>query len=438
MAAKKSFKALREDQNKLLPTHPSDAGKQVPDKWADRKATSEQDKSKSLLPTHSSDASAEVPDSLEGKVGKRAVKPSQDGQAIAWAAGKHGNAEAAQLPESEDKEDWDKEEVKEEEEKDEDKEVKEHDEKGEEEEELKEGDDWEEDLDKMDEEVEDELKKDEVKEEDEKDEDKEEVKEDEDKDADKSEDDEDEELKEHLAALTAGDFLSEDTKGRVKTIFETAVRSSVQKKLSGERKKLQEAFSKVSKRKIRKMHENMAERINSYLDYIVEEWLKENSVAVEAGLRTELAEEFMSKLKNLLEDHFVEVPESKKDLLGEQAEKIEALEKELNDEINKNVDLSKKINEGEKEALVTSLCEGLTALEAEKFKKLIVAVDFSSKEQYGKKLQIIKESYFGIKSKAGDVAGALVEEGGIEAQKSGQINDEMDHYAVAISQSLKK
>ena len=404
------------------------------------------------LPTHASDASAETPDSLEGKVGKRPVKAAQDGKAIADAAGKHGNAQGVELPEEDEKE-------KEGEDLEEghaenlpthpsdaSNEVPDH--LKNEEEEKDEDDSWSEEedkeldkeLDKLGEDAEAELEKDEVKEEDEKDEDKKEVAESEDEDKEKSDEDDDKELdvKEHLSVLTA-DFLSEENKLKVTTLFEAAVAATVEKRVAREKKKLQEAFSTVSKRKVGSLYKKLVGRVDAYLDYIVEEWLKDNELAIDNGLRSEISESFIGKLKGLLEDHFVEVPESKRDVLAEQASKIAELEKELNAEINKSVELSKKVQESEKEAIATSLCEGLTALDAAKFKKLIAKVDFSEKKDYSKKLEIIKESYFGKESAgATDINSSTVEEGGIEAQSSAAHADEMDVFAAAISASVKK
>lgn len=401
--ANKSFKKLREDASALakkhLPTHASDAAAELPEKLP-AKESSESDKSKSLLPTHASDAAAEVPDSLEGKVGKRAVKPELDGQAVADKSGKHGNAEGKELPEAEDKEDEEKDEL---------------------EEDLK---DLESNIDAA------------LSEEDEKEEEKEEGKE-EKKEGDKEEK-KDKDLEEHLAALTSGETLSEEFIKKAETIFEAAVKARVEKKVSIERSRLREAYKKVSRETIKNIHEKLVNQVNDYLDHIVESWLKDNELAVETGLKAEIAEQFMLSLRDLLKEHFVEVPESKKDLVKEQAETIAQLQKELNDEVKAAVELKKKLGEAAKEEVIKTLCEGLTALDAEKFRSLIKSISFDTKPEYEEKLCVIKESYFPKKASASVEGTDIIVEGGLSSGQSNESRNEMDVYADAISRSVKK
>lgn len=407
--AKKSFKALREDSNKHLPTHPSAASNEVPDKQLAQKADGAAG-AHNHLPTHPSDASAELPDSLEGKTGARPIKKEFDGKAAADNSGQHGaKSEAKEMKEEEDKEDEKKEEMQEAEDKEASDDL----------------DDLEEAAMAAMEKSEDEDKKEEMKESEDKEEKKEEKEEDKD------------EMKEHLSAITA-DFLNEEMKLKVTVLFENAVKNSVNSKLETKKKKLNEAYSKVAKQKLVQIQEQLTEKIDSFLDYIVESWLEENAVAVEAGLRTELAEEFVLKLKTLLEGHFVEVPEAKRDLLTEAEQKAASLEKELNDALNKNIELKKKLNEGSQEKLIVEQSEGLTVLDAEKFRQLISTISFNEPSEYAKKLKIVKESYFGHKTEAAkDVASTLVEEGGIEKSKPVSAPSEMDVYASVISQSVK-
>ena len=430
------------------------------------------------LPTHASDAGVEIPDSSE-KRGKRAVPSSQDGRAVAAASGQRGNAQGRQIPEEKEdeleegadedlpthpsdarstipdkfqKEDgappWvnsSKKAVKEEDEDDSDKEVNEEDE-----DELKEED--EDDSEKeVNEEDEDELKEededDSEKEVNEEDEDELKLKEEDEKEDEKlSEEEEDElkeedeeELKKHVEALTKDDNLPESFKRRAATIFEAAVKSSSKRRTELFRKKLGEVYKKKLNKKSGRISEALTNKVDGYLDYVVEEWLKENSVAIETSLKTEIVEKFIHGLKGLFESHYIEVPATKTDVLVEQASKISGLEKELNETLNKNVDLRKRLISLEKQSVIKKLSGGLTVSESAKFVELCEGVSFESTEAFKSKLVVVKETYFPKTPKrSGDLDNDLLTEGGIQEPISRTSKDEIDLAVDAISRMVKK
>lgn len=411
------------------------------------------------LPTHASDAGVEIPDSAEKK-GARAVKPELNGKAVADASGKHGNGQGRQIPEEvEDDEDLKEgadedlpthpsdaaaqipDKLKEEDEKDEDELSEEEDE--DEKKEVSESDDSDED-DKLEEE--DDKEEDELKEEDEEDADKEVKEEDEKEDEKLSEEEEDElkeedeeELKKHVEALTSDEELPEAFKKKAATIFEAAVSSAVKRRSDKFRKKLGEVYKRKLNKKSTKISEALVDKVDGYLDYVVEEWVKENEVAIETGLKTQIVEKFIGGLKNLFESHYIEVPATKTDVLAEQARKIDGLEKELNESLNKNVEIRKKLISLEKQSVIKKLSEGLTVSDAAKFAELCEGVSFEDAKAFSGKLSIVKETYFPKAPKrTGGLDNDLLNEGGIQEPEPKSSKDEIDLAVDAISRMVKK
>ena len=183
----------------------------------------------------------------------------------------------------------------------------------------------------------------------------------------------------------------------------------------------------------------MTNKVDGYLDYVVEEWLKENSVAIETSLKTEIVEKFIHGLKGLFESHYIEVPATKTDVLVEQASKISGLEKELNETLNKNVDLRKRLISLEKQSVIKKLSGGLTVSESAKFVELCEGVSFESTEAFKSKLVVVKETYFPKTPKrSGDLDNDLLTEGGIQEPISRTSKDEIDLAVDAISRMVKK
>jgi hypothetical protein len=177
----------------------------------------------------------------------------------------------------------------------------------------------------------------------------------------------------------------------------------------------------------------LVEKVDSYLSYVVEEWMKENEIALERGIKGEIAEDFISGLKKLFEDHYIDVPDEKYDVLEDQASKIEDLEKKLNEQIEKNVELNKTNSEKTKDSIVAKMGEDLADTAKEKFNKLAEEVEFTNEKDFETKVATIKESYFGQKSEAasGDLDDVAV---GDESTPV-DLTNAMAAYTAAISKT---
>ena len=192
-------------------------------------------------------------------------------------------------------------------------------------------------------------------------------------------------------ALVDGEELSEEFKTKAATIFESAVKSKVRAELE----KIQEENDKVIEEMAESTINDMTEKVDDYLNYVVEQWMEENQLAIERGLKGEIAEDFISGLKNLFEDHYIDVPDEKYDILEANLTRIEELEEKLNKQMDENIQLRKAKGELVKESLIADVANGMTDTETEKFQSLVEDVEFSDEESYTEKLQTIKESYFG-------------------------------------------
>jgi hypothetical protein len=199
-----------------------------------------------------------------------------------------------------------------------------------------------------------------------------------------------------MDAMFNGEELSENFKTKASTIFETALNERVQA-IEAEMK------AEYENRLIEQtetMKTELTQQLDSYLSYVVEEWMEENKLAVEKGLRTEIAEEFIEGLRGLFLQHNIEVPQGKTDLLDEMAEKVEVLTASLNEEINKSLELKTKIAELERKELVASMSEGLVDTDKDRFLKLAEGVGFDNNTEFRSKLETIRESYFGNSGKS--------------------------------------
>ena len=201
-------------------------------------------------------------------------------------------------------------------------------------------------------------------------------------------------VKDDIDALVGDADLSEEFKQKAATIFEAAITS----KVNAEKERLQSEYDTKFEEEISKSKSELTEKVDSYLNYVVEEWMKENKLALERGIKGEIAEDFISGLKKLFEDHYIDVPDEKYDVLEDQAGKIEDLEKKLNEEIEKNVEMN-KVNGGYKrQEIIDEHSKDLADTAKEKFDSLVEGVEYSSEEDFAKKVETIKESYFGQKA----------------------------------------
>ena len=237
-------------------------------------------------------------------------------------------------------------------------------------------------------------------------------------------------VKEDVQALmNADDSLSEDFKVKAATIFEAAVKSKVRSEIE----RIHEEVGSEKETEIESFKEKLTEKVDTYLNYVVEEWTKENELAIERGLKGEIAEDFISGLKQLFEDHYIDVPNEKYDVLEAQSEKISELETKLNESIEKSVELSNKTSKLVREQVISEVSEDLADTEIEKFKGLVEDVDFGDEESFREKLNTLKESYF---PKSTVVEQKFDDEDGTAA-KDIDTTEAMSAYLSAISRNQK-
>ena len=202
---------------------------------------------------------------------------------------------------------------------------------------------------------------------------------------------EDLDVSQDIDALVGGEEeLSDEFKTKAATIFETAIKSKVRTELEKIHAENQESSKKVAEETMT----SVVEKVDDYMNYVVEQWMTDNELAIERGLKGEIAEDFISGLKGLFEDHYIDVPDEKYDILEANLTKIEELEDKLNKQMEENVQLKKAKGELVKESMIADVADGMTDTETEKFQSLVDDVEFSDEESYKEKLQTIKESYF--------------------------------------------
>jgi len=237
---------------------------------------------------------------------------------------------------------------------------------------------------------------------------------------------EDLDVSQDIEALVSGEEeLSEEFKTKAATIFETAIKSKVRSELE----KIQEENDKQMKELAETSMTSMVEKVDDYMNYVVEQWMTDNELAIERGLKGEIAEDFISGLKGLFEDHYIDVPDEKYDILEANLTKIEELEDKLNKQMEENVQLKKAKGELVKESMIADVADGMTDTETEKFQSLVDDVEFSDEESYKEKLQTIKESYFGSGKVEAQETEVLTEEG---SEETVEVSDSMAKYMSAI------
>jgi hypothetical protein len=236
-------------------------------------------------------------------------------------------------------------------------------------------------------------------------------------------------VSEDVTALTQGEELSEEFKDKAATIFEAAVKS----KLRSEVERIEEAKTQEVAEEVNRVRDELTEKVDSYMNYVVEEWMKENEIAVERGLKGEIAEDFISGLKNLFTEHYIDVPDEKYDILGTQSEKIDELEAKLNEQIEKTADLKKSHDVLVRESVFAEVASDLADTEVEKFKSLAEDVEFNNEESFKEKLDTLKESYF---PKATTIAESVDTE--TDGSESYDTTGAMSAYMAAISKNVKR
>ena len=197
-------------------------------------------------------------------------------------------------------------------------------------------------------------------------------------------------IEDDVNALLGGEELSEEFKEKAKLVFETALNS----KVAEVKEALEAKYQETLEEKITEEKSVLSERVDSYLEYVADEWFTENTLAVEQGLKTELTESFLSGMKGLFEEHYVSIPDDKYDVLESMVEKLDDMETKLNEQIEKNVGLNKRLGESVANGILESVSDGLAATQKEKLASLSESVEFESEESYREKLETLKESYF--------------------------------------------
>lgn len=238
-----------------------------------------------------------------------------------------------------------------------------------------------------------------------------------------------EETQEHVNALIAGqDDLSEEFKEKAATVFESAVNSKVKEIAESMEADVKETYEQdVAKHK-----EELTEKVDSYLAYVVEEWMKENEIALERGIKGEIAEDFITGLKKLFAEHYIDVPDERYNVLEDQAAKIESLEKKLNEQIEKNVELNKDNAVKTRNEIMSEASNGLADTAKEKFAKLAEEIEWSDADSFKSKCETIKESYFGAKEEVKDSLHDVAADGELSNE---DLSKAMAAYTAAISKT---
>lgn len=238
-------------------------------------------------------------------------------------------------------------------------------------------------------------------------------------------------VKEDVDALVEGEDLSEDFKAKASTIFEAAVKSKTREEIA----RLYQATVDEFDAKLEEAKDEMTDKIDTYLNYVVEEWTKENELAIERGLKGEIAEDFISGLKQLFEDHYIDVPDEKYDVLGAQSDKIAELEEKVNEVLEQNIVLKEKNGELVREHVVAEVSEDLTDTEVEKFKSLVEDVDFVDEDAFRAKLDTLKENYFPKVREEVITEQVIDNEVHDSAAQDISVSDSMSKYMTAITKT---
>ena len=238
-------------------------------------------------------------------------------------------------------------------------------------------------------------------------------------------------MKEDVDSLFADDStISEDFKSKVSTIFEARVTDRV----SQIQEEIESKYADMLEEAVASVRNDLTEKVDDYLSYVVEQWMADNEIAIETGLRTELTDDFIAGLRNLFAEHYIDVPAEKVDLVDELAGKVEELESKLDEEIERGIEFKKALIESRKNELTRVVCEGLTDTQVEKIKTLAESVEFSTEDEYKTKLETIRENYFPSGVKKAD-AESLNEQVDDAEDKKVEINDP---FVASVAQAISK
>ena len=241
-------------------------------------------------------------------------------------------------------------------------------------------------------------------------------------------------VEEDLTALLEGEELSEEFQNKARTIFEAAIKT----KISEVKSELQEQYEKTIVEEVASVKAELAERVDAYLEYVSDEWMSENKLAVEAGLKTEMTDSFLTGMKSLFEDHYVTIPEEKYDVLNSMVEKLDEMEGKLNEQINKNVALNKRLAESTSDVILADVSEGLAVTQKDKLATLAENVEFDGEDNYREKLVTLRNSYFPANPGAPTKKSENLSEGAETGHQQPAVTGSMESYLKAISRSVKK
>ena len=229
-------------------------------------------------------------------------------------------------------------------------------------------------------------------------------------------------MEEDVNALLAGEELSEEFQEKARTIFEAAINS----KVAGIKEELEQQYAVAFEEEMKEVKESLAERVDSYLEYVADEWFNENALAIEKGLQSEMTESFLSGMKELFEAHYVTIPEDKYDAFIGMTNKLDEMETKLNEQLEKNISLNKRLSEANASGILDQISEGLAQTQKEKLASLAESVEFESEAQYREKLETLKESYFSSKKESSVAKTESISEGVDSSPAS--ITGSMDQY----------
>jgi hypothetical protein len=240
-------------------------------------------------------------------------------------------------------------------------------------------------------------------------------------------------VEEDVEALLQGEELSEEFREKAKTIFEAALHAKAKEIQTS----LEEQYAAALAEEVEEIKVELTERVDSYLEYVSSEWLEENALAVESGLKTEITESFMDGMKTLFEEHYVSMPEEKYDVLESMVQKLDDMETKLNEQIERNIALNGKLSESSADRIFGQVAEGLAISQKDKFATLAESVEFESEENYREKLETLKKSYFSEHASApADETENLTEEADFSEET--KVSSTMDAYLKALSNVTKK
>ena len=244
-----------------------------------------------------------------------------------------------------------------------------------------------------------------------------------------------EDIEQDINALLSGENLSEEFVTKASTIFESAVIARTEAIVEDIQEELFAQFEEA----VEEVKEDLASKVDDYMNYMAEEWMKENALAIEKGLRAEIVEDFIKGLHDLFVEHYIDIPEEKVDVVEELTTRVEELEDSLNEQINSAIQLKKELNEHKKIEAIHAVCEGLTQTQVEKMKSLAESIEFTTEEEFADKVVAIRESYFETAVKSAD-SSALNEEIVVEEDKKQSVSSDpaIAQYAQTISKTLVK